>query len=231
MVNAVSEEAAEAAIQRLAGRLKIGPDGERLRQALTHRSAAKLHNERLEFLGDSVLNCIVTIELYGRFARSREGELTRRRAQLIQESTLAEIAREIDLGEALRLGPGELKTGGHRRDSILADAVEAVVASIYLDHGWDQAYRVVVQLMGDRLSKSPQLPAKDAKTQLQEWLQGKGLALPQYELVDTVGQDHQKTFIAACAVTEPPLSCEGRGSSRRAAEQAAAAALLKALRR
>ena len=103
MASAVSEEAAEAAIQRLAGRLKIGPDGERLRQALTHRSAAKLHNERLEFLGDSVLNCIVTIELYGRFARSREGELTRRRAQLIQESTLAEIAREIDLGEALRV--------------------------------------------------------------------------------------------------------------------------------
>ena len=229
-MNSISDESAELAVHKLATRLGVSPDGERLRQALTHRSAAKQHNERLEFLGDSVLNCVVTIELYARFARSREGELTRRRAQLIQESTLAEIAREIDLGDALRLGPGEMKTGGHRRDSILADAVEAVVASVHLDHGWDAAYALVVRLMGDRLSKSPQLPAKDAKTQLQEWLQAKGLDLPEYALVDTVGQDHQKTFIGSCSINQPALRCEGRGSSRRAAEQAAASALLKALR-
>lgn len=229
-MNAISEESAELSLNKLAANLQIDPDGERLRQALTHRSAAKQHNERLEFLGDSVLNCVVTMELYSRYPRSREGELTRRRAQLIQESTLAEIAREIDLGAALRLGPGEMKTGGHRRDSILADAVEAVIASVHLDHGWEAAYTLVVRLMGDRLSMRPQLPAKDAKTQLQEWLQARGLDLPQYQLVDTVGEDHRKTFIGSCRITDPPLCCEGTGSSRRAAEQSAAAALLKALR-
>lgn len=229
-MSAISSEASETALNKLAARLGIDPDGPHLRQSLTHRSAAKQHNERLEFLGDSVLNCIVTIELYARFPRSREGELTRRRAQLIQELTLAEIAREIELGEALRLGPGELKTGGHRRDSILADALEAVVAAVHLDYGWEVAYALVVKLMGERLSKNPKMPVKDAKTQVQEWLQSKGLGLPMYELIDTIGQDHQKTFIATCTITDPPLCCEGSGSSRRAAEQAAASALLKALR-
>lgn len=229
-MTAISLESAENSLIKLATRLGVAVDGEHFRQSLTHRSAAKQHNERLEFLGDSVLNCVVTIELYARFPRSREGELTRRRAQLIQELTLAEIAREIDLGDALCLGPGELKTGGHRRDSILADALEAVIASVHLDHGWKVAYALVVRLMGDRLSKSPQIPAKDAKTQLQEWLQGKGTDLPQYALVDTVGQDHQKTFIASCTIAEPAIAGEGKGSSRRAAEQSAAATLLKALR-
>ncbi len=194
-----------------------------LTQALTHRSAARVHNERLEFIGDGILNAVIALELFQRYPRAREGELTRRRAQLVQEATLAELARAVDLGSFLRLGPGELKAGGGRRDSILADALEAVIAATYLEHGWDTARALIVRLMGDRLEQSISAPAKDPKTRLQEWLQGRGRALPDYLLIDTIGADHAKTFIAVCKLDA--LRAEGRGNSRRAAEQQAAAAL------
>jgi ribonuclease-3 len=210
--------------QVLLRKLQLAPfDSDLLLQALTHRSAARLHNERLEFIGDGILNAVVALELYARFPRAREGELTRRRSQLVQEATLAELARAVDLGSHLRLGPGELKAGGCRRDSILADALEAVIAATYLEHGWATARQLIVQLLGDRLDQSIGAPAKDPKTRLQEWLQGQGSALPSYELVDAIGQDHAKTFIALCKLGS--LQAEGRGSSRRAAEQKAAAEL------
>lgn len=196
-------------------------------QALTHRSAARLHNERLEFIGDGILNAVVALELYIRFPRAREGELTRRRAQLVQESTLAELARAVDLGSHLRLGPGELKAGGCRRDSILADALEAVIAATYLEHGWDAARQLIVRLLGGRLDQSIGAPAKDPKTRLQEWLQAHGRSLPRYELVDAIGQDHAKTFIAVCQIDA--MRAEGRGNSRRAAEQQAATELHRLL--
>jgi ribonuclease-3 len=204
--------------------LELAPfDSDLLAQALTHRSAARLHNERLEFIGDGILNAVVALELFQRYPRAREGELTRRRAQLVQEATLAELARSIDLGSYLRLGPGELKAGGSRRDSILADALEAVIAATYLEHGWDQARQLIVRLMGERLEQSISMPAKDPKTRLQEWLQGRGRALPDYLLIDTLGADHAKTFVAVCKLDS--IRAEGRGNSRRAAEQQAAAAL------
>lgn len=193
---------------------------ELLEQALTHRSAARQHNERLEFLGDAILNATIALELFGRFPRAREGELTRRRAQLVNEGTLAELARSLSLGEHLRLGPGEMKVGGHRRDSILADALEAVIAACYLEHGWESTRALIAGWFEERLGQSLSAPPKDAKTQLQEWLQAAGRPLPSYELVDAIGKDHAKTFIARCQLGE--VHAEGRGSSRRAAEQQAA---------
>ena len=195
-------------------------DSDLLQQALTHRSAARQHNERLEFLGDAILNAVIALELFGRFPRAREGELTRRRAQLVNEGTLAELARSMRLGEFLRLGPGELKAGGHRRDSILADAVEAIIAACYLEHGWDRTREVIGGWFAERLAQSLVPPPKDAKTRLQEWLQSQGKPLPTYELVDAIGQDHAKTFVARCQLGEQ--QAEGRGGSRRAAEQQAA---------
>ena len=201
-----------------------------LTQALTHRSAGAPHNERLEFLGDSIVNLLVAEALFQRWPKADEGALTRARAELVREASLATIAREHDLGARLILGPGEMKSGGHRRDSILADALEAVVAAIYLDCGFVACRDTVLPWFETALAALPVgKPAKDAKTRLQEWLQARQRPLPNYELLLESGDDHAKLFRVACGIVEPALTAEGEGSSRRSAEQAAAAAVLERL--
>ncbi|MCD9046008.1 ribonuclease III [Luteimonas sp. MHLX1A] len=201
-----------------------------LAQALTHRSAGAPHNERLEFLGDALLGLIAGEALYQRFPRADEGALTRARAELVRESTLARIARRLDVGPRLMLGPGEMKSGGHRRDSILSDALEAVIAAIYLDAGFDACRTAVLAWLAPELEGFEiNRVGKDAKTRLQEWLQGRQRALPQYELLAETGDEHARTFVVACRIIEPELASEGEGGSRRAAEQAAAAAILEQL--
>ena len=196
-------------------------------QALRHRSAGAPHNERLEFLGDALVNLIVAEALYARWPGADEGGLTRARAELVRESALAGVARELGLGELLRMGPGEMKTGGHRRDSILADAVEAMVAAIYLDTGFEACRAAVLPWFARAIEAlpPPHKLGKDAKTRLQEWLQGRGRPLPTYAVV-AEGDEHARLFRAACSVAEPALVAEGEGNSRRAAEQAAAEAAL-----
>jgi ribonuclease-3 len=202
-----------------------------LAQALTHRSAGSPHNERLEFLGDALLNLIVAEQLYARWPKADEGAMTRARAELVRESALAGVARGLDLGARLTLGPGEMKSGGHRRDSILADALEAVIAAFYLDGGFDACRQAVLPWFEPLLAALPPLHqvGKDAKTRLQEWLQARQLPLPNYVLLAETGDDHDKTFLVGCSLTEPPLSTDGAGSSRRAAEQRAAEAILDRL--
>ncbi|MFC4765038.1 ribonuclease III [Dyella koreensis] len=197
--------------------------------ALTHRSAGKPNNERLEFLGDALLGVVVAELLYEAHPHASEGELSRLRAQLVNGQTLAVIARELELGDELKLGSGELKSGGFRRDSILADAFEALLAAIYLDSDFATCREAVRELFAERVAAIPR-SSKDAKTRLQEWLQARGWPLPNYELKDSYGEDHAKTFDVSCAIIEPqPISAEGRGSSRRAAEQDAAEAVLRQL--
>jgi ribonuclease-3 len=201
-----------------------------LTQALTHRSAGAPHNERLEFLGDGIVNLLVAEVLYQRWLKADEGALTRARAELVREASLATIARTLALGPRLIMGPGEMKSGGHRRDSILADSLEAVVAAIYLDCGFDGCRAVVLPWFEKALAALPVgKPGKDPKTRLQEWLQGRQRPLPAYELVLESGDDHEKSFRVSCTIGEPPLAADGQGSSRRAAEQAAAAAVLEHL--
>lgn len=201
-----------------------------LEQALTHRSAGAPHNERLEFLGDSIVNLLVAEVLFQRWPKADEGALTRARAELVREASLATIARRLELGARLTMGPGEMKSGGHRRDSILADALEAVVAAIYLDSGFETCRAAVLPWFEESLAALPVgKPGKDAKTRLQEWLQGRQRPLPVYELVSESGDDHAKMFNVSCTITDPILTAEGEGSSRRNAEQAAAAALLEKL--
>jgi ribonuclease-3 len=196
-------------------------------QALTHRSFGTPHNERLEFLGDALLNCAVATLLYDRFATLPEGDLSRARAALVNQASLSELASKLGLGDRLRLGEGELKSGGFRRPSILADALEALLGAVYLDGGFDAVRRVVETLLADRLDRSEGLPVgKDPKTALQEMLQAQRLALPRYTVKKTEGEAHDQTFIVECLVAELELSSEGKGPSRRAAEQAAAEALL-----
>ncbi len=197
--------------------------------ALTHRSIGKPNNERLEFLGDALLGAIVAEMLYEVHPKASEGELSRLRAQLVNGQALAVVARELDLGDGLRLGPGELKTGGFRRDSILADAFEAMVAAVYLDGGFDACREAVRGLFNERIA-ALRRSSKDAKTRLQEWLQAEGLPLPQYELVASHGEDHAKTFDVSCTISEPmALTAEAHGGSRRAAEQDAAEIVLNQL--
>ena len=197
--------------------------------ALTHRSAGKPNNERLEFLGDALLGVTVAELLFEAHPHASEGELSRLRAQLVNGQALAVIARELELGDILKLGPGELKSGGFRRDSILADAFEALVAAVYLDDGYDACRQVVRRLFTPRVAEIKR-SSKDAKTRLQEWLQGRGLPLPTYELTDSYGEDHAKIFDVSCSIDEPePIRVEGRGGSRRAAEQDAAEAVLRRL--
>ncbi|TDR39390.1 RNAse III [Tahibacter aquaticus] len=198
-------------------------------QALTHRSAGRPNNERLEFLGDSLVGMLVAELLFEIHPRADEGQLTRMRAQLVSGAALAEVARALDLGEALRLGMGELKSGGHRRESILADALEALIAAVYLDAGWDACRSCVRTLFAERAAQL-RAPEKDAKTRLQELLQGRGLSLPVYELVSSSGDDHAKVFDIACIIDNPPLRLPGRGSSRRAAEQQAAESALQQIK-
>lgn len=197
--------------------------------ALTHRSAGKPNNERMEFLGDALLGALVAELLFEAHPNASEGELSRLRAQLVNGQALAVIGRELELGDDLKLGPGELKSGGFRRDSILADAFEALVAAVYFDDGYDACRQVVRRLFTPRVAEIKR-SSKDAKTKLQEWLQGRGLPLPIYELTDSYGEDHAKIFDVSCTIDEPePIRVEGRGGSRRAAEQDAAETVLRRL--
>jgi ribonuclease-3 len=197
--------------------------------ALTHRSAGKPNNERMEFLGDALLGALVAELLFEAHPNASEGELSRLRAQLVNGQALAVIGRELELGDDLKLGPGELKSGGFRRDSILADAFEALVAAVYFDDGYDACRQVVRRLFSPRVAEIKR-SSKDAKTKLQEWLQGRGLPLPVYELTDSYGEDHAKIFDVSCTIDEPePIRVEGRGGSRRAAEQDAAETVLRRL--
>ncbi|GAA0905800.1 ribonuclease III [Luteibacter anthropi] len=197
--------------------------------ALTHRSAGRPNNERLEFLGDALLGATVAELLYDAHPNASEGELSRLRSQLVNGQALAVVARELELGDRLKLGPGELKSGGFRRESILADAFEALIAAVYLDDGYDACQQVVRRLFTPRIAELKR-SSKDAKTRLQEWLQGKGLPLPVYELIDSYGEDHAKTFDVSCSIDEPTaIRVEGRAGSRRAAEQEAADAVLRRL--
>jgi ribonuclease-3 len=196
---------------------------ELLLQALTHRSHGSPHNERLEFLGDAVLNCIMATLLYERFEALREGELSRQRANLVKQDTLAEIAQSLKLGDFLRLGEGELKSGGFRRPSILADGLEALFGAIYLDAGFVAARDAIERLFGERLAVvDPKQSGKDAKTELQELLQGRKLPLPQYNLLATRGEAHAQEFEVECVIPSLSISERGVGNSRRNAEQAAA---------
>lgn len=205
-------------------------DVELLQRALTHRSAGARNYERLEFLGDALVNLIVAEALFERLPKADEGMLTRARAALVRESSLATIARDLELGDRLQLGPGELKSGGFRRESILADALESVVAAIYLDAGFEACRTTVLRWFEAALLQAPeQMRAKDPKTRLQEWLQAGRLALPQYELLGTEGEEHCKTFHVRCVLASPAIECDGSGASRREAEQAAADAVLQRL--
>ena len=201
-----------------------------LRQALTHRSVGGCNNERLEFLGDSIVNHIIAEALYRRFPRAREGDMSRMRASLVKGDTLAELARELQLGEYLLLGPGERKSGGYRRGSILADALEAVVGAILLDSSVDECRACVLPWFEPRLEALSLGSAdKDPKTQLQEYLQGRGRPLPEYELLAARGDDHDRSFSVACRLQQPTLVAQGSGKSRRKAEQAAATQALEKL--
>lgn len=196
---------------------------ELLRQALTHRSHSSPHNERLEFLGDSVLNCAVAGLIFRHFPNLPEGELSRLRASLVNQQALFELAQALDFGKQIRLGEGELKSGGHRRPSILADTLEAVLGAIYLDGGFAQAEKVVATLFMPLLQQlNPQTIDKDPKTLLQEYLQSRKLGLPQYSVVTTSGEAHQQQFLVECIITKLNIRTIGEGASRRSAEQGAA---------
>jgi len=219
-----------AELERRLGHRFAAP--ELARQALTHRSHGTPHNERLEFLGDGLLNCTVAALLYERFPALPEGDLSRLRAALVNQSSLSELARELGLGERLRLGEGELKSGGFRRPSILADALEALLGAVYLDAGFDAVRASVQRLFADRLERAEKSPVdKDPKTELQEHLQGRGLQLPRYAVMKTEGEAHDQTFTVECRVDDLALAASGSGPSRRAAEQAAAAGVLAKLER
>jgi len=198
-------------------------DPELLTQALTHRSARGCHNERLEFLGDAVLNLVAAEALYQRFSSAREGALTRMRAVLVRKETLAEVARGLDLGAFLSLGPGELKSGGRDRDSILADAMEAVIGAVYLDSDLETARSRVLVIIADRIEDLDDRAAeKDPKTQLQEWLQSRHLALPVYVVRTVDGEGHTHSFMVDCHIEDLETTTTGHGQNRRAAEQQAA---------
>ena len=191
--------------------------------ALTHRSVGGRNNERLEFLGDALINACVADALYRRHGELEEGDLSRLRASLVNQEALAEVARELDLGSYLSLGPGELKSGGHRRASILADALEAVIGAVFLDAGFEAAHGVVLKLLESRLAAPLSTEAlKDSKTRLQEVLQARDLALPVYAVESVRGEPHKQTFRVSCNVQSLDIRTEGEGGSRRNAEQEAA---------
>jgi len=202
-----------------------------LQQALTHRSFSRSsNNERLEFLGDSVLNLIISNHIYQRFADADEGDLSRIRASLVKESTLAQVAREINLGDYLNLGGGELKSGGFRRASILSDALEAVIGAIYLDSDYQQTEKAVLHLFQGQLdSINSAASLKDPKTRLQEYLQARQQDLPAYEVEKTTGKSHSQLFTISCRIDNPDLQTNGTGTSRKKAEQQAAQKLLDKL--
>lgn len=192
-------------------------------QALTHRSYGATQNERLEFVGDAVLNCAIAVALYGRFSDLDEGELSRVRASLVNQDTLARVARELGIGALLRLGDGEARSGGADRASILADALEAVFGAVFLDAGFDAAARAIERAYGDVLSAAdPAVLGKDPKTRLQEWLQARKLHVPEYAVVETRGEAHAQVFAVECRIAEIGIVTTAEGPSRRAGEQAAA---------
>ena len=196
-----------------------------LTQALTHRSHGSRHNERLEFIGDAVLNCAVALALFERFPGTDEGDLSRARASLVNRDTLAQIAQRMELGAALLLGDGELRSGGADRPSILADALEAVFGAVFLDGGFDAARSVIDTAFADVLADAdPTTLGKDPKTRLQEWLQARRLPVPEYVVVGTSGEAHAQQFAVECRIPALGLAGAGAGASRRTAEQAAAAA-------
>ena len=200
------------------------------RAALTHRSSSGPNNERLEFLGDAVLNLLVAHELYGRFPGATEGDLSRLRARLVSREPLAEIAAGLQIGDELQLGSGELKSGGFRRQSILADALEALFGAVFLDGGLEVARPLVARLFRPRIEALPAPEAlKDAKTRLQEHLQALSLPLPRYEVVAVSGEDHAQEFTVSCEVEPLQALTRGRGSSRRRAEQEAAERMIETI--
>lgn len=200
-------------------------------QALTHRSFSADHYERLEFLGDSVLNLAVSDILYAGLNTLPEGDLSRVRANLVRQETLHQLAVDLGLPEVLRLGEGEVRSGGQKRPSILADALEAIIGAVYLDAGYGDA-QALVQRLFHAVEVNPQMAAigKDAKTELQEWLQGRKMKLPVYSVVGTIGAAHKQSFDVECEIPELRLAERGIGGSRRAGEQAAAAAMLQTLK-
>lgn len=201
-----------------------------IKRAVTHRSFSAVHNERLEFLGDSVLNCVVGHHLFLRDKHFTEGVLSRVRANFVCEKTLDEIAHAIEMNRFIRLGEGELKTGGANRPSILADACEAVFGAVFLDGGFDEAERVILRLYNPILSVTTMAPerlAKDAKTLLQEALQARHIALPEYRITGVEGAQHDQVFHCACVIVRYGIETFGKGKSRREAEQACAAAALE----
>lgn len=206
-------------------------DPQLLARALTHRSFSADHNERLEFLGDSVLNLAVAALLYDRLKALPEGELSRVRANLVKQETLHQLAIGMALPELIRLGEGEMRSGGSRRPSILADALEAVIGAVYLDAGYTTAEALVRRLFDDvEINPTMAAAAKDPKTELQEWLQGRKMKLPVYRVAATLGAAHKQTFDVECEIAELGAVERGIGASRRAGEQAAAAAMLLALK-
>jgi len=206
-------------------------DPDLLTLAVTHRSFSADHNERLEFLGDSVLNLAVAHLLFERLSELPEGDLSRVRANLVKQDTLHGLALNLGLAEALRLGEGEMRSGGQRRPSILADALEAILGAVYLDAGYGVAEALVHRLYEPvEINPTMQAAAKDPKTELQEWLQARKMRVPFYRVVGTTGAAHQQTFEVECEITELGMTQRGMGGSRRAGEQAAAAAMLENLR-
>ena len=201
-----------------------------LTRALTHRSVGARHNERLEFLGDALLGLVVADYLFATYPDADEGQLTRTRATLVNRDSLAAIARGLDLGDLLHLGEGELKSGGWRRDSILANAVEAVLGAIYLDGGMEACRTAVLRLLASRLADiDPDTTSKDAKTELQEFLQSRRRSLPEYKTMDISGPSHEQIFTVSCLVDSLPDAVTASGPTRRKAEQAAARATLDLL--
>ncbi|MBT8438182.1 MAG: ribonuclease III [Gammaproteobacteria bacterium] len=192
-------------------------------QALTHRSAASVNNERLEFLGDGILNFVIAARLFEQYPDMQEGDLSRLRASLVNKDSLADIARSLQLGEYIKLGSGELKSGGRRRDSILADAVESILGAVFLDSGFDTCRRLVLHLYADKLQNIPDVNAlKDAKTRLQELLQSRKYPLPVYNVVDVSGKAHNQVFTVECVIEKLGCITTATGGSRRKAEQIAA---------
>jgi ribonuclease-3 len=205
-------------------------DEELLQRALTHRSAPGRNNERLEFLGDSVLQLVVSELVFGERPDASEGRLSRLRSLLVKDHTLSELATDLGLGEHLVLGSGEKKTGGHRRASILADALEAVFGAVYLDSGFEAARKVIHTAFGDRINQLPEGgELRDPKSRLQEFLQGQQRPLPVYKMENVSGKAHKQYFEVSCVIAEPELRTDGAGSTRRDAEQEAATAMLAAI--
>lgn len=218
-------------LSELTGRL--GLDFRRpslLTEALTHRSFGSPHNERLEFLGDGILDCVVARLLFDAFPRASEGELSRWRANLVNQRQLALLAQELGLGRLIRIGDGEEKSGGRERPSMLADALEALFGAVWLDGGFEAAHAVIARVYSPLIAAcDPQVQGKDPKTRLQEWLQGRRQPVPQYQVVRVIGKSHDQQFEVECRVEGLGLTTSGQASSRRAAEQQAAAAALEHL--